>query len=70
MWDHIEILCEGTEEVKENRRQILVTQYEAFMAQPRESITEMFERFHKLVTELQMNEKDLQHKGAQSEVFC
>ena len=57
MWDHIEILCEGTEEVRENRRQIMVTQYEAFMAQPKESVTEMFERFHKLVTELQMNGK-------------
>ena len=25
MWDHIEVLCEGTEEVKENKKQILVT---------------------------------------------
>ena len=32
MWENIEILCEGTEEVRENKRQILVSQYEAFMA--------------------------------------
>ena len=31
MWENIEILCEGTEEVRENKRQILVSQYEAFM---------------------------------------
>ena len=57
MMDHIEIICEGTEEVREKMRQILVTRYEAFMAQPKESITEMFERFYRLVTELQMNMK-------------
>ena len=62
MWDHIEVLCEGTEEVRENKKQILVTQYEAFMAQPKESITDMFERFHRLVTELLMNGKDYSTK--------
>ena len=46
--NHIEVLCEGTEEVKENKKHILVSQYEAFMAQPKEDITEVFERFHKL----------------------
>ena len=25
MWDHIEVLCEGTEEVRKNKKQILVT---------------------------------------------
>ena len=62
MWDHIEVLCEGTEEVRENKKQILVTQYEAFMAQPKESVTDMFERFHRLVTELLMNGKDYSTK--------
>ena len=30
IWDTIELLMEGTEEVKENRMDILTTQYEAF----------------------------------------
>ena len=32
MWNHIVVLCEGIVEVKENKRQILVSLYEAFMA--------------------------------------
>ena len=43
----IEILYEGTTEVKDNQRQILVSQYEGFMAKPNKSITEVFERFNK-----------------------
>ena len=31
MWKKIELLCEGSEEVRENQKQILVSQYEAFM---------------------------------------
>ena len=57
MWENIEILCEGTEEVRENKRQILVSQYEAFMAQPKEGITEVFVRFHKLVNDLPLSGK-------------
>lgn len=57
MWDHIEVLCEGTEEVRENKKQILLSQYEAFMAQPKEGITEVFERFYRLVNELLFNGK-------------
>ena len=31
MWDTIELLMEGTKEVKDNRKDILTSQYEAFM---------------------------------------
>lgn len=57
MWDHIKVLCEGTEEVRNNKKQILVSQYEAFMANPKEGITEEIERFNKLTNELQLHEK-------------
>lgn len=42
MWYHIEVLCEGTEEVRENIKHILVSQYEAFMDNPKKEIIEMF----------------------------
>ena len=52
IWEIIEILCEGTTEVKDNQKQILVSQYESFMAKPNESIIEVFERFNKLINDL------------------
>ena len=57
IWEKIEILCEGTEEVRSNQRQILVSQYETFMAKPKESITDVFERFNKLINDLQLHGK-------------
>ena len=44
MWDTIELIMEGTEEVKENRLDILTSQYEAFKSLSGESITQVFER--------------------------
>ena len=43
--------------MRENKRKILVSQYEAFMAQSKEGIIEVFERFHKLVNDLQLSGK-------------
>ncbi|KAK1355940.1 hypothetical protein POM88_049196 [Heracleum sosnowskyi] len=57
MWNKIELLCEGSEEVKDNQRQILISQYEAFMEKSGEDLTTMFERFNKLMTELQIHGK-------------
>ncbi|KAK1397160.1 hypothetical protein POM88_007023 [Heracleum sosnowskyi] len=57
MWIRLALLCEGSEEVKGNQRQILISQYEAFMAKPGEDLTSMFERFSKLLTELQIHGK-------------
>ena len=54
MWNKIELLCEGSEEVRENQRQKLVSQYEAFMSKPGEELTHMFERYSKLLIELQI----------------
>jgi hypothetical protein len=57
MWDTIELLMEGTAEVRENRLDILTSQYEAFKSLPGESITQVFERFSKLLNELGMKGK-------------
>ena len=52
MWDTIELIMEGTEEVRENRVDILTSRYEAFKSNPGESITQVFERYNKLLNEL------------------
>ncbi|KAL8099901.1 hypothetical protein AgCh_032235 [Apium graveolens] len=57
IWEKIEILCEGTEEVRSNQRRILISQYEGFMAKPKESITDVFERFNKLINDLKLHDK-------------
>ncbi|XP_074348999.1 uncharacterized protein LOC141688727 [Apium graveolens] len=57
IWEKIEILCEGTEEVRSNQRRILISQYESFMAKHKEGITEIFERFNKLINDLQLHDK-------------
>ncbi|XP_074353373.1 uncharacterized protein LOC141692429 [Apium graveolens] len=57
IWEKIDILCEGTEEVRSNQRRILISQYEGSMAKPKEGITEVFERFNKLINDLQLHEK-------------
>lgn len=57
MWDLIEVLCEGTPEVRKNKKQILVYQYEAFMAQTKEGITEVFEIFNRLINDLKLYDK-------------
>ncbi|KAL8126037.1 hypothetical protein AgCh_013361 [Apium graveolens] len=57
IWEKIEILCEGTEEVRSNQRRILISQYEGFMVKPKEGITDVFERFNKLINDLQLYDK-------------
>ena len=51
------MLCEGTEEVRDNKRHILVSQYETFMVKPNEGISEVFERFNRLINDLKLHEK-------------
>ena len=57
MWDTIELLMEGTAEVKENRLDILTSQYEAFKSFPGETVSQLFERFTRLLNELSMQGK-------------
>ena len=57
IWEKIEIMMEGTEEVKENKTQILVATYERFQAKSNEGISEVFERYSKLIADLQLRGK-------------
>ena len=57
MWDTIELLMEGTAEVKENMMDILTSQYEAFKSLPGENITQVFARYNKLLNDLNLHGK-------------
>lgn len=62
MRDHIEMMYVGTVEVRDNKRQILVFHYEAFMTRPKERIIEIFKRFNKVISELQLHGKIYNNK--------
>ena len=57
MWETIEIINEGTEEVRENKLEILTSEYEYFKSNPGEGITEVFERYNALINNLNINGK-------------
>lgn len=57
MWDSIKMIMEGTDEVKENRLDILTSQYEAFKSFSGESISTVFERYNRLLNELSIQGK-------------
>ena len=57
IWDPIELLMEGTVEVKENILDILTSQYEAFKSLHGESINQVFERYNKLLNDLNLYRK-------------
>ncbi|KAL8113782.1 hypothetical protein AgCh_020907 [Apium graveolens] len=57
IWEKVEIPCEGNEEVSSNQIRILVSQYQDFIAKPKEGITKVFERFNKLKNDLQLHDK-------------
>ena len=57
MWDTIKLLIKGTAKVKENRLDILTSQYEAFKSLPGENITQVFERYNKLLNDLNLHGK-------------
>ena len=56
-WETIEIINEGTEEVRENRMEILTSEYEHFRSNPGEGISEVFERYNKLINNLNLHGK-------------
>ena len=64
----IEIICEGTYEVRENRLEILTLAYEAFKLNPGEEISELFERFNKLINDLNLHEKFYSKKEVNKKV--
>ncbi|XP_074355340.1 uncharacterized protein LOC141694940 [Apium graveolens] len=45
IWDQIQVLCEGTEQVIENQMQLLIQKYESFHFEDGESLSDIFSRF-------------------------
>ena len=52
IWDLLQITHEGTNEVKRSKIDLLMSKYERFEMQPRETIQEMFTRFTNITNEL------------------
>ena len=52
MWDILEVTHEGTTDVKRARKHALVQEYELFMMQPGETITDVQKRFTLIVNHL------------------
>ncbi|XP_063940573.1 uncharacterized protein LOC135149278 [Daucus carota subsp. sativus] len=62
IWDTLQIINEGSEEVRENKKEILVAQYEQFVSNPGEGISEVFIRFNNLINNLNLNGKYYNNK--------
>ncbi|KAL8088634.1 hypothetical protein AgCh_038421 [Apium graveolens] len=54
VWDTVQIICEGTEQVRENKMQLLIQQYEYFHFKEGESLNDTFNRFQKLLNGLKL----------------
>ncbi|XP_070013870.1 uncharacterized protein [Nicotiana sylvestris] len=52
MWDKLEVICEGTNKVKETRINLLVREYELFQMKDGESAETTFSRFSKILGDL------------------
>ena len=54
VWDTIQTLCEGTEQVRHNKLQLLIQKYEAFHFKHGESVNDTYNRFQKLLNGLKL----------------
>lgn len=55
IWDTLEIICEGSEEVRENRLEILNVQFKQFGANLGEGVSEVFIKYNNLINNLNLN---------------
>ena len=57
IWDALETRCRGTDSIKKNRKTILTQEYEHFDSKPDESLTDLYDRFVKLLNDLSLVDK-------------
>ena len=57
IWETIKTINEGTKEVRENMLEILTSEYEHFKSNSEEGISEVFERYNKLINKLNLHGK-------------
>ena len=60
IWDRLQVLHEGTDQVKETKISMLVHQYEMFKMLEHENIDEMATRFMYMINQLKVLAKDIQ----------
>ncbi|KAL8146362.1 hypothetical protein AgCh_004198 [Apium graveolens] len=58
IWDALEIRFQGTDVIKKNRRTILTQEYEHFDSKADESLTNLYDRFVKLLNDLSLVDKE------------
>ena len=58
MWDKLREIHEGSDNVREQKKSILVTKYESFKMEPLEDIDKMYCRFNNLIKDLEVLGKE------------
>ncbi|KAL8147964.1 hypothetical protein AgCh_005335 [Apium graveolens] len=58
IWDDLEIKCQGTDAIKKNMRTILTQEYEHFDSKADDSLTDLYDRFAKLLNDLSLVDKE------------
>ncbi|KAL8100822.1 hypothetical protein AgCh_032895 [Apium graveolens] len=58
IWDALETRCQGTDTIKTNRKTILIQEYEHFDSKADESLTDLYDRFAKLLNDLSLVDKE------------
>ncbi|KAL8120221.1 hypothetical protein AgCh_017385 [Apium graveolens] len=69
VWDTILIIYDGTEQVRENKMQLLIQQYEHFHYEESGSLTDIFSRFQKLLNALNLHGRVYQTKDSNLKFF-
>ncbi|MGI4673422.1 hypothetical protein ACR2XN_28565, partial [Klebsiella pneumoniae] len=64
VWDTIQTISEGTKQVRENKMQLLIQQYEYFHFNSGEKLTEIYSRFQKLLNDLKLYGRVYQTKDS------
>ncbi|KAL8126347.1 hypothetical protein AgCh_013586 [Apium graveolens] len=58
IWDALETRCQGTDTIKKNRKTILTQEYEHFDSKANESLTDLYDRFVKLLNDVSLVNKE------------
>ncbi|KAL8119170.1 hypothetical protein AgCh_016619 [Apium graveolens] len=58
IWDALEVKCQDITAIKKNRRTVLTQEYEHFDSRDNESLTEIYDRFQKLLNDLSLVNKE------------
>ncbi|KAL8093077.1 hypothetical protein AgCh_035094 [Apium graveolens] len=58
IWDALETRCQGTDTIKKNKKTILTQEYEHFDSKANESLTDLYDRFVKLLNDLSLVDKE------------